>query len=131
MTLSLPGLGELAPIEGAPDGVRCWTTTSGGSAVAVLVEEPSTVDDLDTGFIESVLDDRVALLEIAREAVTSALGAEVASAVSDPEFTFHTGRDWVLRFAECAAPGVSELGVLVVFEGREVTEVDDLADEDD
>ncbi|WNV86101.1 hypothetical protein [Umezawaea sp. Da 62-37] len=123
MTLSLPGLGELAPVDGAPDGVECWTTTSGGAVVAVLVEEPSTVDDLDPGFIVSVLDDRETLVARARAAVADALGA--AESVEDPEFTFHAGRDWVIRFTGCAN---SELGVLVVFEGDSVVEVDDLAD---
>ncbi|HEX6342546.1 hypothetical protein [Umezawaea sp.] len=128
MTFSLPGLGELAPVDGAPDGVTCWTTTSGGETVAVLVEEPSTVDDLDPAFITGVLADRERLLAVARAAVADALGAAVAESADEPEFTFHTGQDWVLRFAECAEPGLTELGVLVVFEGHEVTEVDDLAE---
>ncbi len=130
MTFSLPGLGELAPVDGAPDGVTCWTTTSDGATVAVLVEEPSTVDDLDPAFIVSVLADREGLLATARAAVADALGAAVAESADGPEFTFHTGRDWVLRFAECAEPGLTELGVLVVFDGHDVTEVDDLADAD-
>ena len=130
MTFTLPGLGELTPVDHAPDGVTCWTTTNGGAVVAVLVEEPSTVDDLDPAFITDVLADRDRLLATARAAVADALGAAVAESADDPEFTFHTGQDWVVRFAECAEPSVSELGVMVVFEGHEVTEVDDLADAD-
>lgn len=130
MTFTLPGLGELAPVEGAPDGVSCWTTTIHGTTVAVLVEEPSTVEELDPAFIEAVLADREHLLAIARAAVAEAYGPAVAKSAAEPEFTFHTGQDWVVRFAECAEPGYDELGVLVVFEGHEVTEVDDLADED-
>ncbi|MET1074207.1 MAG: hypothetical protein ABWY11_16285 [Umezawaea sp.] len=129
MTLSLPGLGELAPVDGAPDGVECWTTTtSDGAVVAVLVEEPSTVDDLDPAFIASVLADRETLVATARAAVAEALGAAAAESVEDPEFTFHTGRDWVIRFTECGVAELGELGVLVVFEGDSVVEVDDLAD---
>jgi hypothetical protein len=130
MTFTLPGLGELTPVDGAPDGVTCWTTTVHDVTVAVLVEEPSTVDDLDPAFIESVLADRDHLLAIARTAIAEAYGPAVAKSAEEPEFTFHTGRDWVVRFAECAEPGYTELGVLVVFEGHEVTEVDDLADQD-
>ncbi|WP_437765262.1 hypothetical protein WMF27_30890 [Sorangium sp. So ce281] len=43
-----------------------------------------------------------------------------------PELTFFSGKEWTVRFA--LAPGASELGTLVTFDGVHVTGADDLAD---
>jgi hypothetical protein len=131
VTIIVPGFGELTPVHHTPEGVACWNATAAGTSVSVLVEEPATTGDLDLPFIGSVLRDRDRLLETAREAVAEHLrerpgfGPDV---VSDPEFTFHPGRDWLVRFAECRMPGLDELGIVVVFNGADVVGVDDMAD---
>jgi hypothetical protein len=133
VTITIPGFGELSPVDDTPYGVLCWNTTAAGTAVSVLVEEPATTADLDLAFIGSVLDDRERLLATAREAVDDHLRERPGygpDAVADPEFTFHPGRDWLVRFAECRVPGLTELGVVVVFNDKDVVGVDDLADID-
>ncbi|MFI9011121.1 hypothetical protein ACIGNX_28190 [Actinosynnema sp. NPDC053489] len=131
MTITIPGLGELLPVAHTPEGVACWNSTAAGPSVSVLVEEPATTADLDLPFIASVVRDRERLLAAAREAVADFLRDRPGygpDAVSDPEFTFHPGRDWLVRFAECTVPGLTELGVVVVFHDGDVVAVDDLAD---
>ncbi|ONI84713.1 hypothetical protein ALI22I_29820 [Saccharothrix sp. ALI-22-I] len=133
MTITIPGFGELPPVDHTPDGVACWNTTAAGTSVSVLVEDPATTDDLDLPFIGSVLEDRERLLITAQLAVADHLREHPdyeAGAVADPEFTFHPGRDWLVRFAECRVPGFTELGIVVVFNGADVVGVDDLADVD-
>jgi hypothetical protein len=133
VTIAIPGFGELTPVDHTPEGVACWNTTAAGTSVSVLVEEPATTADLDLPFIGSVLGDRQRLLATAHEAVADHLrdhpGYE-PDAVAEPEFTFHPGRDWLVRFAECRVPGFTELGLVVVFNGGDVVGVDDLADVD-
>jgi hypothetical protein len=131
VTITIPGFGDLAPLDHAPEGVACWNTTTAGMSVSVLVEDPATVDDLDLPFIGSVLGDREHLLATAHRAVADHLRDHPdygPDAVADPEFTFHPGRDWLVRFAECRVQGLTELGVVVVFKGTDVVGVDDLAD---
>ncbi|PSL51754.1 hypothetical protein B0I31_11867 [Saccharothrix carnea] len=133
MTITIPGFGELTPVDHVPEGVACWNATAAGASVSVLVEEPATTDDLDLPFIGSVLRDRDRLLATAHQAVAGHLRDRPGygpDAVSGPEFTFHPGRDWLVRFAECRVPGFTELGVVVVFHGADVVGVDDLADVD-
>lgn len=133
MTITIPGFGELAPVDHTPDGVACWNASAAGTSVSVLVEQPATTDDLDLPFIGSVLRDRERLLDTAHRAVADHLRDRPGygpDAVAEPEFTFHPGRDWLVRFAECSVPGLTELGVVVVFSGTDVVGVDDLADVD-
>lgn len=133
MTITIPGFGELTPVDHVPDGVACWNATVADTAVSVLVEEPATTADLDLAFIGSVLHDRERLLAVAHEAAADHLREHPGygpDAVADPEFTFHPGRDWLVRFAEVRVPGFTELGVVVVFHGEDVVGVDDLADVD-
>jgi hypothetical protein len=131
VTITIPGFGELELLDHAPEGVACWNTSVDGTSVSVLAEEPATAHDLDLPFIGSVLRDRDRLLATARDAVADHLrdhpGYE-PDAVADPEFTFHPGRDWLVRFAECRVPGFTELGLVVVFNGVDVVGVDDLTD---
>ncbi|WP_447007779.1 hypothetical protein ACRAKI_15480 [Saccharothrix isguenensis] len=131
MTITIPGFGELTPVDHTPEGVACWNATAAGTSVSVLVEEPASTDDLDLAFIGSVLDERERLLKTAREAVDEHLRDRPGygpDAVAEPEFTFHPGRDWLVRFAECSVPGLGELGVVVVFNGADVVGVDELTD---
>ncbi|WP_367128580.1 hypothetical protein [Saccharothrix sp. HUAS TT1] len=133
MTITIPGFGELTPVHHAPEGVACWNATAAGTSVSVLVEEPATTADLDLAFIGSVLADRDRLLATAHEAVADHLRDHPGygpDAVAEPEFTFHPGRDWLVRFAECRVPGFTELGLVVVFNDVDVVGVDDLADVD-
>ncbi|WP_158845839.1 hypothetical protein [Saccharothrix deserti] len=133
MTIIIPGFGELTPVDHTPEGVACWNTTAAGTSVSVLVEDPATRDDLDLLFIGSVLEDRERLLTSAHQAVADHLREHPGygpDAVGDPEFTFHPGRDWLVRFADCRVPGLTELGIVVVFNGADVVGVDDLADVD-
>lgn len=131
MTITIPGFGELTPVDHTPEGVACWNATAAGTSVSVLVEEPATADDLDLAFIGSVLDERERLLKTAHEAVDEHLRDRPGygpDAVAEPEFTFHPGRDWLVRFAECSVAGLGELGVVVVFNGVDVVGVDELTD---
>lgn len=133
MTITIPGFGELAPVDHTPDGVACWNATDAGMSVSVLVEQPATTADLDLPFIGSVLHDRERLLAVAHGAVADHLRGHPGygpDAVADPEFTFHPGRDWLVRFADVRVPGFTELGLVVVFHGADVVGVDDLADVD-
>ncbi|MFJ6673936.1 hypothetical protein ACIQMJ_22740 [Actinosynnema sp. NPDC091369] len=133
MTITIPGFGELTPVDHVPDGVACWNATVADTAVSVLVEQPAGTADLDLAFIGSVLADRERLLVVAHEAAADHLRGHPGygpDAVADPEFTFHPGRDWLVRFAEVRVPGFTELGVVVVFHGEDVVGVDDLADVD-
>lgn len=133
MTITIPGFGELTPVEHVPDGVACWNATVADTAVSVLVEHPATTADLDLAFIGSVLHDRARLLAVAHEAAADHLREHPGygpDAVAEPEFTFHPGRDWLVRFAEVRVPGFTELGVVVVFHDEDVVGVDDLADVD-
>lgn len=125
--LTVPGVGDLAPVEGTPDGVSCWSADEAGFAVNVVVEEPATTDDLDLAFIASVVADREELLAVAAGAAADFLDSP-REGFRAPELTFYPGREWLVRFAECAAPGLTELGVAVLFDDRAVVEVDDLAD---
>ncbi|MFD1151718.1 hypothetical protein [Saccharothrix hoggarensis] len=131
MTITIPGFGELTPVDHTPEGVACWNSTHAGTSVSVLVEDPASPDDLDLPFIGSVLGDRERLLAVAHSAVAEHLRERPGygpDAVAEPEFTFHPGRDWLVRFAECRVPGLTELGVVVVFNGGDVVGVDDMAD---
>ncbi|MDU0293578.1 hypothetical protein [Saccharothrix longispora] len=132
MTITIPGVGDLPPVvDHVPAGLSCWGTVDGETPISVIVEAPATADDLDLPFIAGVLAARDRLEATARAAVDDAFRDRPGfspDGVADPGFTFHPGRDWLIRFADVAAPGLDELGVMVVFRGEEVIGVDDLAD---
>ncbi|MGM1065433.1 hypothetical protein [Saccharothrix sp. Mg75] len=135
MTITIPGVGDLPPVvDHVPAGLSCWSTVDADTPISVIVEEPATVEDLDLPFIGGVLADRARFEALAHAAVDDALRDRPgfsADAVAEPEFTFHPGRDWLIRFTHVAVRGLDELGVMVLFRGEEVVEVDDLADADD
>ncbi|GAA1653356.1 hypothetical protein [Actinoplanes couchii] len=111
----------------APAGVVCWTgalRNRPGTPVSVIVDG-RTGGDLDPAFIDGVCADPGILLAAA--ATAAGLDPDLM-ARWDPELTFRPGRNWEVRFAE--APGPTELGLLVVFEGVTPTEVDDMSDWD-
>ncbi|MEH1014367.1 hypothetical protein V6U90_14800 [Micromonospora sp. CPCC 206060] len=122
----LVGVEGLAPADDAPPGVVCWSgwlRKHPRIPVYVLLDgEPAA--SLEPDFIDAVCRDADRLLELAAEAA----GLEAPAARWDPDLTFRAGRAWEVRFAE--APRPTELGIMVVFDGEIVTEVDDLAEWD-
>ncbi|MDQ2588714.1 hypothetical protein [Saccharothrix yanglingensis] len=132
MTITIPGVGDLPPVvDHVPAGLSCWGTVDGETPISVIVEAPATADDLDLPFVAGVPTDRDRLEATARAAVEDAFRDRPGfspDGVADPGSTFHPGRDWLTRFADVAAPGLDELGVMVVFRDEEVIGVDDLTD---
>lgn len=119
---------DLTPFPDAPEGLVCWSGVLRGSPdvrVNVLLDRRSG-EELDPVFIDGVCADQERLLAVAARAAGLDEGVDVAR--WDPEITFRGGRNWEVRFAE--APGPTELGLLVVFDGELVAEIDDLAEWD-
>lgn len=111
----------------APAGVVCWTgRLAGESGVPVnVILDGESMADLDVAFADLICADAERFLTIA--AATAGLTGDPAR--WDPEMTFRSGQSWEVRFTEAPAP--TELGLLVIFTGAQVTEIDDLADWDD
>ncbi|WP_306215233.1 hypothetical protein [Actinoplanes sp. RD1] len=115
----------LALMPDAPDGVTCWAgQLRDDPDLRVMVLLEGQADALDTGFVDRICADRETHLAAASQA--AGLGGEVRR--WDPAVTFRGGRSWEVRFTE--APGPTELGLLVVFDGERIVEVDDLSDWD-
>jgi hypothetical protein len=112
---------DLEEMPGAPEGVVCWTGTMAGPwpvPVNVLLQDHQPPASLDAAFIDRICAAPGRFLRIAADAAD--LDGDVLGWA--PAITFRAGQAWDVRFTE--APG--ELGVLVVFEGERVTEIDDL-----
>lgn len=118
--------GGFVPFDGeAPEGVHCWTGTlrDGSCGVTILLDhEPAS--DLDLEFVDGICADAAGWIARAEQAA----GLEARPEGWLPEFSFRTHRVWHLHLAD--APGPTELGVMVLFEGETVIEVDDLAEAD-
>ncbi|BCY08357.1 hypothetical protein [Actinoplanes sp. L3-i22] len=114
-------------VPDAPDGILCWSgrlgDESGVPVNVILDDEPMTA--IDVAFIDRICADADRLLAVA----AGAAGLTGDPGHWDPEMTFRSGENWEVRFTEAPAP--TELGLLVVFAGDRVTEIDDLADWDD
>ncbi|MFE5947082.1 hypothetical protein [Streptomyces sp. NPDC056480] len=130
--LIVPKVGTFVEMP-APEQYRCWAISGYRPAGA---DESLTANLMvisgelppDFYFVARTLRCWAELAAVARRAVRDRLALPARTALGGPELTFGSGQRWTLRFADCDAPGLTELGVLVDFNGTVVTGIDDLTD---
>ncbi|MFG3527684.1 hypothetical protein ACGF8B_13185 [Streptomyces sp. NPDC047917] len=130
--LIVPKVGTFVEVP-APEQCRCWTIngyrpTGADESLTVSLMVASGELPPDFYFVARILRRWAELGVVARGTVMDRFAWPAHTALGGPELTFGGGRRWTLRFAECDASGLSELGVLVEFNGTEVTGIDALTD---
>jgi len=125
MTWTIDGLGACEPVD-APDGLRCWRReTPVEPPLHIVVDPDEDGDDVDTTHAARVAGSLPELLLVAERAVREAVAedparfeafdSDVPLDLDAPEITLWTKRRWMVRFADCALPAASVLGVAVEF----------------
>ncbi|MER6678778.1 hypothetical protein [Streptomyces sp. NPDC000983] len=130
--LVVPKVGRFVEVP-APEQYRCWTIsdyrpTDANESLTVSLMVTSGELPPDFYFVARTLRHWAELGRLARDTAVDKLALPADTALGGPEVTFGSGRCWTLRFADCDASGLTELGVLVEFNGTKVTGIDDLTD---
>lgn len=130
--LVVPRVGTFAEVP-APDDFRCWTIsgyrpTETDETVTVNLMAASSELPPDVYFVARTLRRWAGLGALARSTVVDRLALPSGTVLGGAELTFGSGQGWTVRFAECDAAGLSELGVLVEFNDTKLTTIDDLTD---
>jgi hypothetical protein len=130
--LIVPKVGTFVEVP-APEQYRCWTISgyrppeADESLTASLMVASGELPP-DFYFVARTLRRWAEFGALARDTAVDRLALPADTALGGPELTFGSGRRWTLRFADCDASGLTELGVLVEFNGTEVTGIDNLTD---
>ncbi len=130
--LTVPKVGTFVEVP-APERHRCWTISGwrpAGTDESLTVSLMVASGELPPEFssVARTLRRWAELGALARDTALDRLALPADTALGGPELTFGSGRRWTVRFADCDASGLTELGVLVEFNGTKVTAVDGLAD---
>ncbi|TDU01873.1 hypothetical protein EDD99_0254 [Streptomyces sp. 846.5] len=133
--LVVPKVGTFVEVP-APEQYRCWTIngyrpTEADESLTVSLMVASGELPPDFSFVARTVRRWAELGALARSTVVDRLALPTETALGGPELTFGSGERWTFRFADCDVPGLTELGVMVEFNGTKVTGVDDLVDATD
>ncbi|MFE3073550.1 hypothetical protein [Streptomyces sp. NPDC059247] len=130
--LVVPKVGRFIEVP-APEQYRCWTIsdhrpTGTDESLTVSLMVASGELPPDFSFVARTLRRWAELGKLACDIALDRLALPADTGLGGPEVTFGSGRRWTLRFADCDASGLTELSVLVEFNGSKVTGIHDPAD---